>query len=104
MCVSKEKGRDDLLCTVTTLGVVTVRWRCVVGVVGRASWMMVVVEKERCGLLMAPKSMDIRFGRDQPTARLREGSVLTYNSRMVQQLERTFAHARDTLWSRSFNS
>ena len=56
MCVSKEKGRDDLLCTVTTLGVVTVGWRCVVGVVGRASWMIVVVEKECCGLLMAPKS------------------------------------------------
>ena len=56
-CVSvKRKGGDDLLCTVTTLGVVTVGWSRVVGVVGRASWMIVVVEKERCGLLMAPKS------------------------------------------------
>ena len=53
-CVSvKRKGGDDLLCTVTMLGVVTVGWSRVVGVVGQASWM---VEKERCGLLMAPKS------------------------------------------------
>ena len=56
MCVSKEKRRDDLLCTVMMLGIVTVGCRCVVGVVGWASWMMVVVEKECCGLLMAPKS------------------------------------------------
>ena len=54
-CVSVErKESDDLLCMVTTLGVVTVRWRCVVGVVGRASWMIVVAEKEHCGLLMVP--------------------------------------------------
>ena len=69
--------------------------------------MIMVVEKECCGLLMVPKLAlafaDVRFGRDQPTARLREGSVLTYNSRMVQQLERTFAHARDVLWSRPFD-
>ena len=56
-CVSvNQKEGDDLLCMVMTLSVVTVGWRCVVGVVGQASWMMVVVEKERCGLLMAPKS------------------------------------------------
>ena len=56
-CVSVKKMEgDDLLCTVTTLSVVTVGWRCVVGVVGWASWMMVVVEKECCGLLMAPQS------------------------------------------------
>ena len=52
----KEKEADDLLCMVTTLSVVTVGWRFVVSVVGRASWMMVVVEKECCGLLMVPKS------------------------------------------------
>ena len=36
ICVSKEKGSVDLLCTVMTLGIVTVGWRCVVGAVGRA--------------------------------------------------------------------
>ena len=56
MCVSKEKGWDDLLCTVTTLGVVSIGWSHVVGVIGQASWMIVVVEKEHCGLLMVPKS------------------------------------------------
>ena len=56
-CVSvKKKEGDDLLCMVMTLSVITIRWRCVVSVIGRASWMMMVVEKERCGLLMAPKS------------------------------------------------
>ena len=56
-CVSVKKGEgNDLLCMVTMLSVVTVGWCCVVSVVGRASWMMVVVEKEHCGLLMAPKS------------------------------------------------
>ena len=56
-CVSvKRTEGDDLLCTVTTLGVVTVGWRRVVGVVRRASWMIVVVEEGSCGLLMAPKS------------------------------------------------
>ena len=47
---------DDLLWRVTTLRVVTVRRHRVVGVVGRASWMVVVVEEEPCGLLIAPKS------------------------------------------------
>ena len=56
-CVSVKKMEgDDLLCMVTTLSVITVGWCCVVSVVGQASWMMVVVEKEHCGLLMAPKS------------------------------------------------
>ena len=49
-CVSVMRNEgDDLLCTVTTLGVVTVEWRRVVGVVGGAAWMIVVVEKEHCG-------------------------------------------------------
>ena len=52
---------DDLLWRVTTLrvvtrNVVTVRRHRVVGVVGRASWRVVVVEEEPCGLLIAPKS------------------------------------------------
>ena len=56
-CVSvKRTEGDNLLCMVRTLGVVTIGWHHVVGVVGQASWMIVVVEKESCGLLMAPKS------------------------------------------------
>ena len=52
-CVSVKKMEgDDLLCMVTMLSVVTVRWRCVVGVIGRASWMIVVVEKEHCGFAL----------------------------------------------------
>ena len=55
-CVSvKRKDGDDLLCTVTMLGVITVGWSHVVSVIGQASWMIMVVEKECCGLLMAPK-------------------------------------------------
>ena len=46
---------DDLLCRVTMLHVVTIRLHHVVGVVGQASWMVVVVEEELCGLLIAPK-------------------------------------------------
>ena len=49
------KDRDNLRCTVITLGIVTVRWHCVVGDTGQASWMMVVVEEDPCGLLMASK-------------------------------------------------
>ena len=57
-CMSvKVKGRDNLLCMVTTLGVVIIRQHGVVGVSGGASWMMVVVvEEECCALLMVPKS------------------------------------------------
>ena len=47
---------DDLLWRVTMCNVVTVRRHRVVGVIGRASWMVVVVEDEPCGLLIAPKS------------------------------------------------
>ena len=47
---------DNLLCRVTMLCVVTIRQHHVVGAVGRASWMVVVVEEEPCGLLIVPKS------------------------------------------------
>ena len=54
--LARGTDRDDLLCRMTMLRVVTVRQHRVVGVIGRALWMVVVVEEEPCGLLIAPKS------------------------------------------------
>ena len=54
--LARETDGDNLLWRVTTLHVVTVRQHRVVVVNGRASWMVVVVEDEPCGLLIAPKS------------------------------------------------
>ena len=40
-CVSvKRKDGGDLLCTVMMVGIVTIGWSRVVGVIGQASWMM----------------------------------------------------------------
>ena len=45
----REWGLGLVLGVVTMLGIVTIKWCCVVGVAGGAAWMIVVVEKERCG-------------------------------------------------------
>ena len=98
--LARGTDRDDLLCRVTMLCIVTIRRHHVVSVIGQASWMVVVVRKSCVNCWLHPNQAsafaNIHFGLDQSRAWLSKGSSLCSNGRIVQLLEHSCSCAHDT--------